>query len=124
MQVRTIKSSSSLHLYIDNKGVMPGRAKLTLFQKALALRCPPRIGSQVTEDRDNMTAHVRIVDPCGGRNWYVLEWDRDTSVWALFLGEEKEFIHADLDNLARDPGAFDKGLEIDLSFKPTKVSRL
>lgn len=124
MQVRTIKASSSLHLYIDNKGVMPGRAKLTLFQKALALRCPPRLGSQVTEDRNNMIAHVRIVDPCGGRNWYVLEWDRGVSVWALFLGEEREFIHADLGDLARDPGTFDKGLEIDLSFKPTKVAKL
>jgi hypothetical protein len=124
-EVRTIKNSASLHLHINNKGVMPGKAKLALFQKAIALRTPPRLGSQVAEERDNMMACVRIFDPYGGRNWYILEWDRKNSAWAYqLLDGQAEFAHVDLETLAHDPGALSAGLEVDIQFKPTKVGQL
>jgi len=127
--VQTIKSTASLHLHIKNKGVLPGKSKLTLLQKALALRTPPRLGSQGAapcgDNNCELLAYVRVLDPGGGRSWYVLEWDRKSSIWVYQVEDDKvEFTTLDLTELAWDPGSFQTGLEVDVNFRPTKVGKL
>jgi hypothetical protein len=113
--------TETLEKHIQQAGVTTGPRKLHLFKLALALRGTPELYSQ--ENADDPTVYVKLFDPCGAWTWFIFEWDSNLVAFGMTIGNEKELGYIDLAELAEVPGALGIGMEVDVWFKPQRLTQ-
>lgn len=119
--ITAIKPNESLADHLDPEADSTEQ-KLEVFRRALALRDTPPLLSGA--DNPDPVATVKIHDPCGSWAWFLTEWDGDREAFGLVVGDEKERGYVDLQELAETSMVLDIGLEVDVSFLPTRLSQI
>lgn len=103
-------------------GVRPGDKKFSQFMHALRIAGTP--GMRAQEMEEDAVAYVRIFDPVGAWSWYITEWDGQSEAFGLVIGIEAELGYMDVGELASVPGPLGIGLELDMHFVPTPISKI
>ncbi len=107
------------HTY--QNGVVPGSKKLGQFRECLKLQNTPLLFSQESLG-EAAVVWVKLFDPCGNWTWLITEWDGANLAFGLVHGHEKEFGYIDLGELAEAKGRMGIGIELDMHFKPARLS--
>ena len=119
----TIPNTESLRIRINQNGVKPGLRKLAQFQEALRLRATPKLYAQ-DGVKDKMV-YVKFFNPCGAQTWFVTEWDGGECVFCYMTGTaDPEWGYTDLSELSEITGSLRIGIEIDVDFRPKKMSEI
>jgi Protein of unknown function (DUF2958) len=82
----------------------------------------PKLYTQ--EKEPDAIAHVKFFDPCGSWTWYATEFDGEDMFFGLVSGFDEELGYFTLSELQEYQGASGLGIERDLNFKPTPLSKL
>uniref|UniRef100_A0A6M3JHS3 DUF2958 domain-containing protein n=1 Tax=viral metagenome TaxID=1070528 RepID=A0A6M3JHS3_9ZZZZ len=94
---------------------------MKLLTKELIKKLPPLYSQENVEDP---MAIVKFFDPCSNWTWYATEFDGKDTFFGLVQGLEEEFGYFSLSELMGVKGRFGLGIERDLHFKPTQISKL
>ena len=82
----------------------------------------PLIG--VTEGEDDPMAVIKFFTPDGQWTWYVVQFDGNDTFFGLVKGLETEMGYFSLSELQEIRGHLGLPVERDLSFEPTRLSKL
>ncbi|HEY9798714.1 MAG TPA: DUF2958 domain-containing protein [Leptolyngbyaceae cyanobacterium] len=69
-------------------------------------------------------AYVKFFMPSSDMTWYATEFDGEDTFFGLVQGQEKELGYFSLSELQEVRNRFGLGVERDLSFTPTPLSKL
>ena len=95
---------------------------MKLLTKELIEKLPPLYANEEVADP---IALVKFFDPCGSWTWYATEYEPETrTFFGLVKGMEEELGYFTLDELESVKGPLGLGIERDLWFKPTPLSKL
>ena len=95
---------------------------MKLLTSAILKKLPP-LGA--TGNEEDPVAVVKFFDPMGSWSWYGIEYDPvDRIFFGLVDGFEKELGEFSLDELEAVGRSRILGIERDLYFKPTPISKL
>ena len=113
----------NLSEHINQNGITTGPKKLAIFRAACKLmEVPPFYANENVEEP---MALVKIFDPCGSWTWYIEEFDPERNeAFGLVDGFEKELGYFSLAEMSEVKGALGIGLEVDVHFQPTPISKL
>lgn len=76
-----------------------------------------------TENIKDPLIQCKFFTPDSSWSWYVLEFDKTNEIFFGYVcGLERELGYFSLQELASVKGQLGLGVEIDISFKPTKLS--
>jgi len=96
---------------------------MKLLTKELQKKLPP-LYSQDGKGKEAI-AYVKFFDPCGSWTWYATEYDPEEKLFfGLVHGHEKELGYFSLTELESIKRPFGLGIERDIHFDPTKLSKL
>jgi hypothetical protein len=121
--IAPIPAVDTLERFIDQLGVRPGPRKFQQFGDALRLRAAPPIYAQ-EKLGDDAIAYVKFFDPCGSWTWFATEWDGDDEAFGLVIGHEIELGYFSLREMSEVKGRMGIGIEIDVHFRPTPLSKI
>ena len=76
------------------------------------------------EHVDDPIARVKFFSPTSNWTWYATEFDGTDTFFGLVKGHETELGYFSLRELASVRGPFGLGIERDLHFRPTPLSKL
>jgi hypothetical protein len=93
------------------------RAAYTYVPSSAAL---PALYTQ--EHEPDPLVRVKLFDPQGAANWFLIEWDGEARAFGLCCIHEAELGYVDLDELSAYRGAFRLPIERDIHFQPTRLS--
>ncbi|WP_414544916.1 DUF2958 domain-containing protein [Nostoc sp. CCY0012] len=90
---------------------------------------PPEIRSQLPklysqENIPDPIAYVKFFNPSSNWNWYVTEFDSEDTFFGLVQGFGEELGYFRLSELQAYRGQLGIGIERDLHFEPTPLSKL
>ncbi len=95
---------------------------MKLLPKTVAEKIPP-LYSQ--ENENDPVVYVKFFDPCSNWTWYVLEYSPEERLFfGYVVGFDAEFGYFSLDELTSIKNRFGLGIERDLYWKPTPLSRV
>jgi len=95
---------------------------MKLMTNEIARRIPP-LGAQ--EKVADPIVHVKFFDQTGSWTWYATEYDPATGrMFGWVRGLEDELGYFDLNELSQVKGRFGLGIERDLHFGPTPLSKI
>ncbi|MGB7414335.1 MAG: DUF2958 domain-containing protein [Thermosynechococcaceae cyanobacterium] len=77
-----------------------------------------------TEKISDPTVWVKFFTPYSSWTWYVTEFDGKDTFFGLIQGFEEELGYFSLTELLNACGPYDLGIERDLHFQPTPLSKL
>ena len=79
-----------------------------------------------TENQEEKICYVKLFLPNSNWTWYIIEIDKqdNNTCFGLVDGLEKELGYFTLSELENLKGAFGLKVELDTSFKPTKLSKI
>jgi hypothetical protein len=122
----TLPPTETLREVIDHLGIGPGPIRLNQFRAALALRSTPPLYSQDGKGMDAI-AYVKLFNPCGSESYYLTEYDPRGPQEAYGYGTGtpvEEWSYFLLAELSEVRGPLGIGLEVDVSFLPTRLGDL
>ncbi len=83
----------------------------------------PAIGT--TAEQSDPIVHVKFFDPCGSWTWYATEFDPvQREFFGFVRGFEEELGYFSLDELASVRNRLGLGIERDLHWRPTPLSKV
>ena len=94
---------------------------MKLLTKAIRNKIP-NLGIQ--EKVKDQIVHVKFFDPTGSWTWYATEFDGEDTFFGLVKGFEDEWGYFSLSELQSIKGKFGLGIERDLHFIPTPISKV
>jgi hypothetical protein len=79
-----------------------------------------------TENQKDPICHIKLFLPSSNWTWYIIELDEAdlNTCYGFVDGLEKELGYFTLSELENLKGAFGLKVELDSSFKPTKLSKI
>ncbi len=96
---------------------------MKLLTKELQKKLPP-LYAQDGKGKEAI-AYVKFFDPCGSWSWYATEYDPEEKLFfGLVDGHKKELGYFSLTELESIKRPFGLGIERDIHFDPTKLSKL
>ena len=73
---------------------------------------------------DNATVYAKLFCPWNHWTWYILEWDRNDTLFCYVKGDFDEYGYVSVKELQDIKGPFKLCIERDLYFQPTKLRDL
>ena len=77
-----------------------------------------------TETEKDPVAYVKFFTPDSSWSWWVLEWDGEDTFFGLVKGLDTELGYFSLSEIDAVHGPLGIGIEVDLYFTPTPLSKL
>ena len=79
-----------------------------------------------TENQEDPICHIKLFLPSSNWTWYIIELDEAdlNTCYGFVDGLEKELGYFTLSELENLKGMFGIKVELDISFKPTKLSKI
>lgn len=94
---------------------------MQLLTKALKKKLPPLYA---TENMQDPLVICKFFSPTSGWTWYAIEFDGKDIFFGWVVGFEKELGYFSLSELQAVRGPFGLGIERDLYFTPTPLSKV
>ena len=94
---------------------------MKLLTKANRKSLPPLYSQENVADP---IAQVKFFDPCSQWTWFATEFDGTDTFFGLVIGHETELGYFSLAELQRVRNRFGLGIERDMWFTPTPLSKL
>ena len=96
---------------------------MKLLTKELQKKLPP-LYAQDGKGKEAI-AYAKFFDPCSSWTWYATEYDPEDKLFFGLAGtQDKELGYFSLTELERFTNILGLGIERDLHFEPTKLSKL
>ena len=94
---------------------------MKLLTTSLRAQLPTLYAQEKTSDP---IAYVKFFMPSSNWTWYITEFDGEDTFFGLVQGTEEELGYFSLSELQQVRNRFGLGVERDLSFTPTPLSKL